>query len=57
MKKLLLLVVVAFVIYYVLHSPQVAGKSLHAAGTGTWHGLKAAASSMTRFFNTLFSSR
>ncbi|HLI55980.1 MAG TPA: hypothetical protein VKY26_02990 [Actinomycetota bacterium] len=53
-KKILMLLVVAFILYYVLHSPAVAGKSLHAAGTNTWHGLKSAASSMTKFFNSLF---
>jgi hypothetical protein len=54
MKKVVLVLAVAFVIYYVLHSPQVAGKSLHAVGSGTWHGVKAAAASMTKFFNSLF---
>ncbi|MGH2718198.1 MAG: hypothetical protein ACRDJU_06440 [Actinomycetota bacterium] len=54
LKKILLLLVVAFILYYVLHSPEVAGKSLHAAGSNTWHALKSAAGSMTKFLNSLF---
>lgn len=53
-KKILLLLVVAFIVYYVLHSPTVAGHSLHAVGSNTWHGLKSAASSLTKFFDSLF---
>jgi hypothetical protein len=55
MKKIVVIVVVAFIAYYVLHSPQVAGHSLHAAGKGAWHGMKSAAASLTQFFNSLFS--
>jgi hypothetical protein len=55
MKKIVLILVLAFIAYYVLHSPQVAGHSLHAAGKGAWHGLKSAADSLTKFFNSLFS--
>ncbi|HWD09021.1 MAG TPA: hypothetical protein VHA57_08000 [Actinomycetota bacterium] len=54
LKKILLLLVVAFIVYYVLHSPTVAGHSLHAAGSNTWHALKSAASSLTKFFDSLF---
>lgn len=54
LKKILLLLVVAFILYYVLHSPTVAGKTLHAAGTNVGHSLKSTASSLTKFFNNLF---
>lgn len=55
MKRVLLLVVAAFVVYYVLHSPQIAGKSVHAAGANVWHGARLAASALTKFLDTTFS--
>ena len=55
MKKILWLAVVAFALYYVLHSPQVAGHTVHVAAQSTWHGVKQVAASLTKFLNTLFS--
>jgi hypothetical protein len=54
-KKILLVAVVVFAIYYVLHSPQIAGKTLHTAAQNSWHEAKGIAVSLTKFFNTLFS--
>jgi hypothetical protein len=54
-KKIFWVAVAAFVVYYVLHSPQVAGQTVHVAAQSTWHGMKQVAASLTRFFNTLFS--
>lgn len=55
LKKLLILAAIAFVAYYVLHSPQVAGHTVHLAAKNTWHGMKGAAGSLTKFINTIFS--
>src|SRR5207244_6442297 len=54
-KKILWFAVAAFIVYYVLHSPQVAGQTIHVAAQSTWHGLKQVAASLTKFLNTLFS--
>lgn len=54
-KKLLILAAIAFVAYYVLHSPQVAGHTVHLAGKNAWHGVKGVAASLTKFINTLVS--
>jgi hypothetical protein len=55
MKKILWFLVVAFAVYYVLHNPQVAGQTVHAAARGVWHGVGDVATSLTKFLNTLFS--
>jgi len=54
-KKILLIAAIAFVAYYVLHSPQIAGHTVHTAGMSAWHGVREMAGSLTKFFNTLFS--
>jgi hypothetical protein len=55
LKKVLLIAAIAFVAYYVLHSPQVAGHTVHAMGKNAWHGVKGIAASLTKFINTLVS--
>ena len=55
LKKLLILAVIAFVAYYVLHSPTVAAHTVKVAGAGIWHDLHGVAASLTKFVNTLFS--
>jgi hypothetical protein len=54
-KKLLWVALVAFALYYVLHSPRLAGDSLNSAGKGVWHAMSHVAASLTKFFDTLFS--
>jgi hypothetical protein len=54
-KKVLVLAAIAFVVYYVLHNPQVAGHTTHVAVTNAWHGLKGTAASLAKFINTLVS--
>ncbi len=54
LKKLLILAAIAFVAYYVLHSPQVAGHTVHLAGKNALHGVKGLAASLTKFINSLF---
>lgn len=54
-KKLFWLALVAFALYYVLHSPRLAGDSLNSAGKGVWHAMAHVAASLTKFFDTLFS--
>ena len=55
LKKVLVLAAIAFVVYYVLHNPQVAGHAVHVAGKNAWHGLKGVAASLAKFINTLVS--
>lgn len=54
-KKLLILAAIAFVAYYVLHSPTIAGHTVKVASAGVWHDAKGVAASLTKFVNTLFS--
>lgn len=54
-KKVLILAAIAFVAYYVLHSPAVAGHTVHLAGKNAWQGVKGVAASLTKFINTLVS--
>ncbi len=55
LKKVLVLAAIAFVVYYVLHNPQVAGHTLHVAGKNAWHGVRGVAASLAKFINTLIS--
>src|SRR5260370_41975739 len=55
LKKVLVLAAIAFVVYYVLHNPQVAGHPVHVAGKNAWHGVKGVAASLAKFINTLVS--
>jgi hypothetical protein len=55
LKKVLFLALIAFVAYYVLHNPQVAGHTVHIAGKNAWHGMKGVAASLAKFINTLVS--
>ena len=54
-KKVLVLAAIAFVVYYVLHNPQVAGHTTHVAVRNAWHGVKGIAASLAKFINTLVS--
>ena len=54
-KKVLILAAIAFLAYYVLHNPQVAGHTVHVAGKNAWHGAKSVAASLAKFINTLVS--
>jgi hypothetical protein len=55
LKKILIVAVIAFVAYYVLHSPTTAGHTVKVAGAGIWHDAKGVAASLTKFVNTLVS--
>ncbi|GAC1364506.1 MAG: hypothetical protein NVSMB32_07080 [Actinomycetota bacterium] len=55
MKKILLIALVVFVAYYVLHSPQVAGKAINTAGRDAWEAARSALVGLTKFVNTIFS--
>ena len=55
LKKLLIVAAIAFVAYYVLHSPQVAGHTVHLASRNALHGVKSLAASLTKFVNSIFS--
>jgi len=55
LKKVLVLAAIAFVVYYVLHNPQVAGHTVHVAAKNAWHGLRGIAASLAKFINTLVS--
>ena len=54
-KKLLLIAVILFVAYYVLHSPTIAAHTVRVASKEVVHGAKNVAASLTKFVNTLFS--
>ena len=55
LKKVLVLALIAFAAYYVLHNPQVAGHTTHVAVKNAWHGVKGVAASLAKFINTLVS--
>jgi preprotein translocase subunit SecG len=55
LKKVLVLAAIAFVVYYVLHNPEVAGHTLHVGGKNAWHGVRSVAASLAKFINTLVS--
>lgn len=54
-KKILIIVTVAFVVYYVLRSPDSAALAFKTAGETTVSGLKDLAEALARFFDALFS--
>lgn len=54
-KKILIILTVAFVVYYVLRSPDSAALAFKTAGETTVSGLKDLAEALARFFDALFS--
>ncbi|MCA1840581.1 MAG: hypothetical protein ABR507_09200 [Actinomycetota bacterium] len=54
LKKLLLILAIAFVIYYVLRSPDAAALAFKGAGKTTYDGLRQLAGSLARFVDKLF---
>lgn len=53
-KKILWILLAFFLIFWILHSPSTAGHSVHGALKNVWDGLKAAGTSLTKFFNQVF---
>jgi hypothetical protein len=54
LKRILILLAVAFMVYYVLRSPDAAALAVKGAGKTTVHGLAQVASSLARFVDKLF---
>lgn len=54
LKRLLLLAVFAFIVYYVLRSPDTAAEAFKGAGAMVGKGMKQAAESLARFIDALF---
>jgi hypothetical protein len=53
-KRILILLALAFVAYYVLRSPQSAATALRASGHFTLQGMKYVAEALAKFIDTLF---
>ncbi len=53
LKRLLILAVVAFVVYYVLRSPDTAAQAFRVGGAFALDGLKGVADSLARFIDAL----
>lgn len=53
-KRILILLVFAFVVYYVLRSPESAGNAFKAGGEFAVAGIKTAADALAKFLDTLF---
>ncbi len=53
-KKILLVLAVAFLVYYVLRSPVQAAEAVKGAGEVTVAGLRDLAESLARFVDALF---
>lgn len=52
-KRILLIGLAAFVVYYVLRSPDAAAAAFRGAGETTFDGIKDIAQSLARFFDKL----
>ena len=53
-KKILILLVLAFIAYYILRSPDSAANALRIGGTFALNGMKFVAEALAKFIDTLF---
>lgn len=53
-KKILIILVLAFIAYYVLRSPASAATALRVSGEFALNGMKLVAEALAKFIDTLF---